>query len=166
MLPPRFSLAFISACGFLLIGGVDQDPFGLLEKRIGTSYSLERFEGGLYYLQRVGYPSEGGGYIGGTVQAIGWTDKEIFVNRFSTSRADPDGWIVIDLRSDKLDGPFADEEFRSRFPNVLLMSPADAWKRLGPGLLTWFWIALVFAEVIFYWLFRWQKSLTNTARLQ
>ena len=59
-----------------------------------------------------------------------WTDKEVFVKRFSTLRADPDGWIVIDLRSDKLQGPFSDEDFRSRFPTVVFMSPADAWKRL------------------------------------
>jgi hypothetical protein len=113
-----------------LLVGCDQDPLGLSRKRIKTIYTLEQFEGGLYYLQRVGHPGEGGGYIGGTVQAIGWSNKEIFVKRLSTSRADPDGWIVIDLGSDATQGPFSDGEFRSRFPNVVLMSPAEAWKQL------------------------------------
>lgn len=54
MLPSRVWLSFVSACALLLIGCVDQDPFGLSRKRIKTSYSLEQFEGGVYYLQRVG----------------------------------------------------------------------------------------------------------------
>ena len=106
MLLSRFWLPSISACALLLTGWVDQDPFGLARQRMKASYSFEQFEGGLYYLQRVGYPNEGGNYAGGTVQEIGWTEKEIFVKRFSTSRAEPDGWLVIDLRSDANQGHF------------------------------------------------------------
>ena len=65
MVPSRVWLSFVSGCALLLIGCVDQDPFGLSRKRVKTSYSLEQFEGG-----------------------VGRTNKEIFIKRFSTSLND------------------------------------------------------------------------------
>jgi len=39
-------------------------------------YRLQQFEGGLYYLQRVGYPNEDGATSAARFNSrIGWTDK-------------------------------------------------------------------------------------------
>ena len=129
MTPLRVWISIVSTCALLLCG-CDQDPFGLSTRRITGNYSLERFEGGLYYIQRKGHRKDGGGYIEGTVEYIGWTQNEIFVKRRSTSRGDPDGWMVIDLRSDTVQGPFSEELFRGRYPNTNVTKPAEAWKRL------------------------------------
>jgi hypothetical protein len=64
------------------------------------------------------------------VEYLGWTDKEIFVKRRSTSGGDPDGWMVIDLQSDTVQGPFSEEVFRGRYPKAKVTTPAEGWKHL------------------------------------
>lgn len=83
MTSSRTWISIVSTCALLLCG-CDQDPFGLSTRRIKGNYSLEQFEGGLYYIQRNGHRKDGGGYLDGTVEHIGWTETEIFVKRRST----------------------------------------------------------------------------------
>jgi hypothetical protein len=72
----------------------------------GEFYLEQRNEGsGLYYLQRSGERKTGGGFIGGTVQRIGWNKNTIVVKRLSTARSDTDGWLIIDVKTKALIGP-------------------------------------------------------------
>jgi hypothetical protein len=75
---------------------------------------LEQWEdGNTYYLNKKGHKGSGsgGGLLDGTVQRIGWSQRYIVAKRYSTFRGDPDGWMVIDLQSGEITGPFSDAEF-------------------------------------------------------
>ena len=99
------------------------------QRTVDGPYRLELFEG-RYYLEKAGVEESGGGCIDGIVLEIGWTNGFIFARRFSTSRGDPDGWMIIDVSKQSISGPISGEEFRHRFPAVQIYSPEDAWKRL------------------------------------
>ena len=114
----------------ILLAGFQPSLIGRFWVSPEGNYNLEQFEGGLYYIQRSGHRKDGGGYLDGTVEYLGWTDKEIFVKRRSTWRGDPDGWMVIDFQSDTVRGPFSEEAFRGRYPKAIVVTPAEGWKRL------------------------------------
>ena len=82
-------------------------------KSLPGSYKLERLgDNKTYYLlgpsQQDG---EGGGLIDGTVLRLAWNDVVIGAERLSTFRGDPDGWMIIDIKSGKISGPISKLEF-------------------------------------------------------
>ena len=98
-------------------------------------YRLEQFEDfRTYYLHKSGHDdsSEGGSVIGGTVLRIGWSSRYIVAERHSISRGDPDGWMIIDVRSGAMSGPFTETDFRARseVQGIQIYDVSEAWKKL------------------------------------
>jgi len=114
----------------LLTGCMDQDPFGLSKRTIVAPFNLKKFEGNMYFIQKNGHDEDGGGIIAGHVLRIGWSKTLIFAKRYSTFRGDPDGWIIIDVQTQKIKGPLTDEAFSNDYPNAVTMATEEAWKRL------------------------------------
>src|SRR5690606_20749894 len=116
----RTTLLIPTAAAIMVIaaGCMDTDPFGLSSKRIAGKYQLEQFESGNYYLLKDGHKSLGGGFIDGTVLAIGWDTDIIAAKRYANFRGDPHGWMIIDLRSDSMTGPLTDEDFKTSYPSL------------------------------------------------
>jgi len=109
---------------------MDQDPLNLSQRTVIGAYRLERFESGKFYLEKAGTNQDGGGCIEGTVEAVGWTNGFIFAKRYSTFRGDPDGWMIIDVSKQAMNGPLSDTEFKEKYPDVQTMLPEEAWKKL------------------------------------
>lgn len=128
--PQSGLVALLLSVTLVFTGCMDADPFGLAYRRIAGEYELYESESHDYYLERDGHAVDGVGYIEGTVQELGWNEEYIFAKRFSCFRGDPDGWMIINLWTNEMQGPLADEEFRSRFPAALTYPVREAWERL------------------------------------
>ena len=128
--PAKFLMHLATLIALVATGCMDADPFGLSSRRIAGNYQLEQFESGKYYLLKDGHKDSGGGYIDGTVLVIGWDADVIAAKRHANFRGDPDGWMIIDIRSDELKGPLSEEEFLKLYPNLKIYDPVIAWKKL------------------------------------
>ncbi len=73
---------------------------------------------------------DGVGYIEGTVLELGWNDEHIFAGRTPCYGGDPDGRMIIDLRTNEMRGPLTDEAFRASFPAAATYPVTEAWERL------------------------------------
>lgn len=105
------------------------------ERTIKGAFRLEQWEDGeTYYLHRRSQDdsASGGGIIEGTVRRLGWNNRFILVDRHSNYRGDPDGWMIIDVRSEKIIGPFTDAELRARSEasGIQTYRINEAWKKL------------------------------------
>ncbi len=109
---------------------MDQDPFGLSNRKILGPYKLNQIEGGLYYLLKAGEPNNGGGIIEGTVQEISWGKDMIYAKRLANYGGDQSGWMIIDVTKEKITGPISEDAFRKQFPGVVTWDPATAWGKL------------------------------------
>ena len=102
-------------------------PFGTEQRTISGDYRLERSEDGeTFYLAEKGRPHSGGGVLEGTVEQIGWNDRFVAVKRQSLVRGDPnsrDGWMIIDLKTKIITGPFSDTE-SGTIPNFQECKPS------------------------------------------
>ena len=108
-------------------------PFGNQQRTIAGTYQLVKFEDGkTYYIYAEDQKDNGGGVIDGTVKLIGWNAEYIIALRHSNYRGDPDGWMVINLQSGSIEGPFSYERIagRSDIASIRTMSPDVAWERL------------------------------------
>lgn len=126
-------LLLLSALLMIALSGCDVDLFNSGCRSIGDSgYSLCRSEDGptVFYLEPNHQAPSGGGVLDGTVQSIGWNDKVIVASRQSTFRGDPDGLMVVDIASRKIDGPADRSLVMKTYPSVKLTSAADIWSRL------------------------------------
>jgi hypothetical protein len=103
-------------------------------KSLPGSYKLERWEDNkTYYLQGPSrQDGKGGGLIDGTVLRLAWNDAVIGVERLSTFRGDPDGWMIIDIKAGKIAGPISKSEFEIfRAKYQLQVKEVDqAWNEL------------------------------------
>lgn len=105
------------------------------ERTISGAFQLEQWEDGTtYYLHKRGQDdsSEGGSIIGGIVIRLGWSDRYIVAERHSIYRGDADGWMIIDVQSGMIDGPFKEIEFRARpeAKGIEIYDVNEAWKKL------------------------------------
>ncbi len=110
-------------------------PFDGAQRKIVGDYLLHQWEDGrTYYLHRRGHDdsSIGGSIIGGTVLRLGWTEHYIAAERYSIFRGDPDGWMIIDVRSGEMSGPFTEPEFRARpeARSMKIYGAPEAWDSL------------------------------------
>ena len=84
-------------------------------KSLPGNYKLERWEDGqTYYLLGPSKQSEnikGGGLVDGVVVRMAWDGEIIGAERNATFRGDPDGWMIIDIKSGKISGPVSRAEF-------------------------------------------------------
>jgi hypothetical protein len=76
--------------------------------------------------------SEGGSVIGGTVLRIGWSSRYILADRHSIYRGDADGWMIIDVQTGTVSGPFTETDFLARpeAKGIRIYEAGEAWKRL------------------------------------
>jgi len=105
------------------------------QHKIAGDYRLEQFEDGeTYYLHKRGHDdsSEGGSIIGGTVLRLGWNSRYIVAERHSIYRGDADGWMIIDVQSGAMLGPFneADLHTNSEVQGIQIFEVSEAWKKL------------------------------------
>jgi hypothetical protein len=118
-------------CAALLCSGCF--PGGGKERKLAGDFLLEQWEDGTtYYLRRRGHDSQGGGIIEGTVVRIGWSSRYILAQRYSIFRGDPDGWMIIDVQSGSITGPFTDAQLQARpeASGITTLPVAEAWRRL------------------------------------
>jgi hypothetical protein len=113
----------------LLVTGCEND------RTVAGAFRLELFEDGTtYYLHKRGHDdsSQGGSIIGGTVLSLGWSSRYIVAERHSIYRGDPDGWMIIDVQSGGMNGPFTETEFRARpeAHGIRVYQVSEAWKKL------------------------------------
>lgn len=103
-------------------------------KSLPGNYKLERWEDNKTYYLLGPSPQDGkgGGLIDGAVLRLAWNDEVIGVERFSTFRGDPDGWMVIDIKSGKISGPISKTEFDilSAKYHLQVKEVGQAWNEL------------------------------------
>ena len=102
---------------------------------IAGDYRLEQFEDGhTYYLHKLGHDdsADGGSIIGGTVLQLGWNSRFIVAERHSIYRGDPDGWMIINVQTGSMSGPFTEADLRkhSEASDIRIYEVSEAWKRL------------------------------------
>jgi hypothetical protein len=114
-----------------MAGACDQDPFGFSCRDIAKDYCLQQWEdGSTYYLDDGRAPSkEGGGALDGTVSQIGWNDRFIVAQRSATAGGGL-GWMVVDLRTRWVSGPYQWSQLSREQRTLQIMSPSAAWTKL------------------------------------
>lgn len=105
-------------------------------KPLPGDYRLERWEDNktFYLLGPAGshVDGQGGGLVGGVVLRMAWNDELIGVERLSNFRGDPDGWMIIDIKSGKISGPFSTSDFdavRNKY-RLQVKDVGQAWNEL------------------------------------
>lgn len=97
-------------------------------------YRLEQFENYNFYLHKDGVDDTkiGGSILEGIVLKIGWNEQFIVAERQAFSQGDPNGWMIIDVRSGAINGPFSEAELRKRSEaqGIQLLTVTDAWGKL------------------------------------
>lgn len=117
----------------LVFLGCDQDPFRLNRRKVAGIYFLQRWEDGkIYYLEAKNGEHTGGGVLNGTVTLIGWNENYIIAKRHSIFRGDPDGWMIINVQQQSIEGPLSDENIKTRMETkgMHFIMPEEAWKKL------------------------------------
>lgn len=73
-------------------------------------YRLTQFESQYYHL-RYDWTLSGasGGVLGGDIQQLGWSERYIVASRRAPDGSS--GWMVVDVRTHKVAGPFADNQW-------------------------------------------------------
>jgi len=100
------------------------------KKNISREYYLEKSGENMYYLQWKGHEVDGVGLVEGTIEQIGWSDTIILVLRHACYRGDPDGWMVIDIKTHKVRGPISDSEKKVKFQSIICYPVEEAWEKL------------------------------------
>jgi len=114
---------------FVVVSGCEQ------QHTIAGDYRLEQFEDGqTYYLHKRGHDdsADGGSIIGGIVLRLGWSSRYIVAERHSIYRGDPDGWMIIDVQTGAMTGPFTETDLRkhSEVSGIQIYEVSESWKRL------------------------------------
>ena len=114
---------------FAVVAGCEQ------QHTIAGDYRLEQFKDGqTFYLHKRGHDdsADGGSIIGGIVLQLGWSSRFIVAERHSIYRGDPDGWMIIDVKTGAMTGPFTESELRKRseVSGIQIYEVSEAWKRL------------------------------------
>lgn len=80
---------------------------------------LWRSEFGDFKLGGPGKPAaDGGGYVEGTVDSLGWSETHLLVWRSQpTFGGDPPGWMIVDIPTGQVSGPMSAES-RGRNPEL------------------------------------------------
>jgi hypothetical protein len=76
-------------------------------------FRLEQFESTHYYIHR-GTWIEPGGVLRGEIGEIGWNEHHIVAWRSAMRGSEKSGWMVIDVGSGAIEGPFSGDELRDR----------------------------------------------------
>lgn len=125
----RLLISVLSLSLLTIVTGCEQ------QHTIAGDYRLEQFEDGkTYYLHKRGHDdsADGGSIIGGVVLRLGWSSRYIVAERHSIYRGDADGWMIIDVQSGAMTGPFTEADLRKRpeAEGIQIYEVSEAWKRL------------------------------------
>ena len=105
-------------------------------KPVRGGYVLMREEGGLYLLSDGRSNIGSGGVLHGIVQEIGWNEHYIVGSRFAMSSNVRSGWMIINVKTGEIRGPYTAAEFaevRRCDPSLLsikILPVHDAWNQL------------------------------------
>ena len=109
-------------------------------RRVAGAYCLQRWTeaGERFYLVKCseGVGPGGGGVLDGVVLRFGWNDRYLLAERRAIVRSNPDGWMLVDTRTQAITGPLSDTELQSRMKDVPELSALkvqtvkDAWQQL------------------------------------
>ncbi|TFW26998.1 hypothetical protein [Duganella callida] len=130
LIPMRTAVYRILLATFFMLGVMGCSD----TKSLPGNYKLERWEDNktYYLLGPSTQDAKGGGLIDGTVLRIAWSDEVIFAERLSTFRGDPDGWMLIDIKSGKVSGPISESEcdiFLKKY-HLQVKEVGQAWNEL------------------------------------
>jgi len=118
----------------LLLLGCDVDAFNASCRSVAGDYCLKRWEDfKTFYLDdREQENDYGGGAIGGVVEQIGWSDNYIIAKRRANFAGDPNGWMVIEVGSKIIRGPYDDLELAGlrEAQGIIPVDPDKAWQML------------------------------------
>lgn len=115
----------------LVIVGCDLNPFNAGCKEIDSGYSLCRTDDqSTYLIMKSGEQPEGGGVLEGGVEQVGWHGRYIVAWRHATFRGDPDGWMTIDTKAQKISGPVNKVEAMALLANNPPKDAATVWVNL------------------------------------
>ena len=105
-------------------------------KSLPGKFQLERWEDNksFYLLGPSILPdhAQGGGAIGGLLIRLAWNEDIIAAERFATFRGDPDGWMIIDVKSGSISGPVSTAQFdaiRGSY-HLEVKTATEAWNAL------------------------------------
>ena len=102
-------------------------------RQITGTYYLTQFDVDNFYIEDSERPSDTpGGVLQGSVEQIGWSNEAIVVWRASSVGADS-AWMLIDVRTRSIAGPFTPAEWAER----LTRSPALAKIEVHPVRTAW-----------------------------
>jgi hypothetical protein len=111
--------------------------FDLSCKRVAGAYCLDQWEDGQTYYLEIQRPlgqqdDNGGGVIDGTVLRLGWNKSYILADRKPLVAGDPSGWMLIDINTRRVSGPFDDATVMSlpEAKGMHFVSASEAWKEL------------------------------------
>jgi hypothetical protein len=103
-------------------------------RAIVGGYRLEQFENNNFYLHKDGVDDTkiGGSILEGIVLRLGWSEQFIVAERQAFYQGDPNGWMIVDVRSGAISGPFRETELRTRSDvhGIQIFSVNEAWKKL------------------------------------
>ena len=132
------SMALLASLAVATVGCSDRES-----RKVAGGYCLDRmFEGDHYNLTSCwGHSGLTGltdnGPMDGTIAKLGWDSRYILAWRVALSRADPDGWMLLDVANDTLEPLITDTalaERKNRSPEVARLVVHDvqtAWQLLG-----------------------------------
>jgi len=95
-------------------------------RRVTGDYCLEQWEEGRVRYVLVGCGPTAtlkkghydNGIVDGSVERVGWDQRFIIAWRRAVARADGDGWMVVDTKSQTIEGPFGEEAWATRRQDV------------------------------------------------
>lgn len=123
--------------GLLVLGlcaaACDIDLFGTDEQPMVGPYSLTVWEGGTYSLTKD--KRDYCGVLNGHVLRIGWNDRVILAERESCRDEKSRGWMVVDLKTHKIEGPLDTATVKSRpeLDGIKIRAADVVWKSLRSG---------------------------------
>jgi len=124
--------------GLLVLGlfsaACDIDLFGTDEQPMVGPFSLMVWDGGSISL--ITNKRDSCGVLNGTVSQIGWNDRLILAEREKPCFANETrGWMVVDLKTHKIEGPFETAVIKSRpeLAGIQLRPAYVVWKSLRSG---------------------------------
>ena len=112
------------------------DVFSRTDKKLSGEYCLElEREFAHYRVQKCsgmrGANTDAIGLFEGTIQRIGWNDRYIVGWRSAAFGGDRSGWMVLDVSTGRIEGPFGDADFtnlraqRTELRGISIREPQD-----------------------------------------
>lgn len=123
----------IVAMALLLTGCIGAGDIFSPEHRLVGRFVLWHNEFGDFKLGGPGKPAgDGGGYVEGDVDSLGWSETRLLVWRSRpTFGGDAPGWMIVDVASGQVSGPISAES-RARNPElsrIPVRSASAVWRK-------------------------------------